>query len=216
MSIVILNTVSLNQAPLNHIGERGKGGGSGGGTPSYENGVYIQHIDGNLYTSDQWSTKGYANDKANGVAVISDEAQFTISKTDLNPSKGQWSSNTTSTAGAYTTTNQSLAETDYDGKTNTAKITGGVALLCANYEFPNGEKGHLPSLGEWVIAYRNKGAIVEALNLIGGDSISESNYLWSSTQYDYHNSWLFFWKKGSVGNDEKKYQYLARAFGVLL
>lgn len=51
--------------------------------PQLPKGAFIQHIDGKLYTTDQWSAMGFTNDEANGVAVISDNAKFVIAKTSF-------------------------------------------------------------------------------------------------------------------------------------
>lgn len=33
-------------------------------------GIYIQHVDGGLYTKENWSNKGYSNDLCNGIALV--------------------------------------------------------------------------------------------------------------------------------------------------
>ena len=71
-----------------------------------------------------------------------------------------------------------FAKLDFAGKSNTDKIiaqlgTGNApaAEYCSNYIFPNGQKGYLPALGEWQIAYDNKTEIDACMSLIGGTSI---------------------------------------------
>lgn len=163
-------------------------------------GAYIQHIDGNLYTTSQWTAQGFANDLANGVAIITEEASFVIAKGDASNSSG-WSSNTTELIeGITATTSYNDAITDFSGKQNTEKMltagTSGAAHACANYIFPNGKKGYLPSFGEWQVFKRFKTDAEDALQLIGGSTIyltgnRATNDLFTSTQYDATKVWTF-------------------------
>lgn len=159
-------------------------------------GVYIQHIDGELYTTDEWTARGFSNEEANGVAVGQGDISFVVSK-----EKGvslQWCSDTENAVeGLAVISNAADAEKDYNGVANTALIAGidtsGAANYCANYTFPNGAKGYLPALGEVAILYANEQAVRKALALIGGDL---DNTLWSSTQGSANSAWLY---RGAVG-----------------
>lgn len=180
-------------------------------------GVMIQHIDGSLYTTDEWTTGGFSNDVANGVAVIDTKASFVIAKTQRG-SGVAWSSDTsTLVEGILTTTDSTTAKTDYAGAANTALIaamdTGKAAYFCANFEFPNGQKGYLPALGEWAVAYNNKTAIDAAMILIGGTAFS--GYYWSSTQYNARYAWRLEWRSGNAENRYKDFSDYARAFSAL-
>jgi hypothetical protein len=160
-------------------------------------GVYIQHIDGELYTTDEWTARGFSNEEANGVAVGQGDISFVVSK-----EKGvslQWCSDTENAVeGLAVISNAADAEKDYNGVANTALIAGidtsGAANYCANYTFPNGAKGYLPAFGEVAILYANEQAVRKALALIGGDSLD--NTLWSSTQGSANSAWLY---RGAVG-----------------
>lgn len=185
------------------------------------NGVFIQHIDGSLYTTDEWTAGGFANDQANGVAVGEGTVKFVIAKEDVSTSKKSWSSNTSNLLeGVITTSEANIAKTDYAGAENTAIIaatdTSGAAYSCSNYTFPNGSKGYVPALGEFVIAYKYKSAIATAMSLVGGTNISDSSY-WSSTQSGASYAWYFPWASGSqyVGKDVKSYKSLVRPFTTL-
>lgn len=163
------------------------------------NGVYIQHIDGKLYTTSQWTAQGFANDLANGVAITSEDASFVIAKS--NASSSVWSSNTTELIeGVTTTTVLTDASADFAGKQNTEKMiaagTSGAAHACQAYIFPNGKKGYLPSLGEWQVFKRFKTEAEDALVQIGGSKIyltgnRATNDLFTSTQYDATTAWTF-------------------------
>ena len=190
-------------------------------------GVYIQHIDGSLYTESEWTAGAYSNDSANGVAVISSDASFVIAKQDASSSTLRWGGYSKTVPDIVTSTSSATAVLDYDGAGNTPKIIeylagtndgyvdgAPAAEACAAFTFPNGKKGYLPALGEWQCAYNNKAAIVSAMTLIGGTAIS-SNYYWSSTQYLSNYSWYLHWGSGYLHNGHKDTNSYVRAFAAL-
>lgn len=181
----------MNTIYLNTIGtpcKAGGGGNSGGGgnTGGYApipNGVYIQHINRKLYTPEEWTAGGYASSDANGVAVVDDDANFVVSKDKSEVMV--WSSYTPVISGVYANSSDASAKKDMNGRQNTRLILeladDGAAVFCANYTFPNGKKGYLPSLGEWNIVSSNMTAILDAMALIDGTPL-DKGYQWSSTQ----------------------------------
>lgn len=180
-------------------------------------GAFIQHINGGLYSTEEWTVGGFASDEANGVAVISDNAKFVIGKTSLG--KMSWSSDTSNAVEGVMLTNvMADAKTDYAGRTNTALIavddTSGAALACANYTFPNGLKGYLPAIGELVEANKFKADINTALTLIGGEGMTGT--IWSSTQYEAAKAWCHGWGfNGSPISYSKTAITDVRAFSAL-
>ena len=180
--------------------------------------VMIQHIDGSFYTTSEWSANGFANDQANGVAVFAPNSKFVIAKTSLGQTT--WSSDTRNAVeGVMLTSNSATAKTDYAGAANTALIavddTSGAALACANFTFPNGAKGYLPALGEWVDAYAYKADVDAAMALIGGTAISGS-YHWSSTQSSATEAWGLDWDGGFTSSYRKRDTgFNVRAFSAL-
>lgn len=149
------------------------------------NGVFIQHIDGTLYTTNEWTAGGFANDQANGVAVGSGATKFVIAKQDIRDTK-KWSSDTTTQFdGILTTYDSNTAIKDLAGVANTAIIAAtdnsGAVYSCVNYVFPNGAKGYLPAAGELVLAQSMKSKVSAAMSAIGGTSFADDFY-WSSTQ----------------------------------
>lgn len=180
--------------------------------------VFIQHIDGSLYTNDEWVANGFANDLANGVAVVSDEASFVIAKNDIG--QKNWSSSTSSLVdGVFTTTDRELANTDTAGKSNTilmlATDTSGAGYSCANYTFSNGQKGYLPALGEWFVVYKNKADISKAMTTIGGASLGTTSY-WSSTQYSDKFAWSVILTIFDTSANYKSGTINVRAFTTLI
>lgn len=163
------------------------------GTPA---GVYIQHINGKLYTTADWSAAGYAKEDANGVAVVDARASFVVAKEDaINksaPSIGaKWSTEAVFIDGVSAAdTSYGTWEGCFNGQQDTQILVESglspAAGACAAYTFPNGTKGYLPSVGEWQVYVDNESAAQEALTLIGGKnwviSPYSACYYWSSTQ----------------------------------
>lgn len=187
------------------------------------NGAYIQHIDGTLYTGDQWITNGYDNSVANGIGVKTPKVQVVISKNDLGVHK--WSNITNEVIAGVTTASYGetdIIDNDFNGIENTEKIvavsTSGAAIECANYTFPNGAKGYLPGMGEWKEVYAYKNEIEELLTLIGGDMFNKTKYLlWSSTQMAYAMSaWGFDITNSNRSMSTKVDELAVRAFTTLI
>lgn len=191
-------------------------------------GVYIQHVNGALYTESEWTAGGYANSDANGVAILSETVPaFVIAKEDASSSTIRWGGYGKTVPDIVTATSSATAVLDYDGAGNTPKIIeylagtndgyvdgAPAAEACAAFTFPNGKKGYLPALGEWQGAYNNKTAVVSAMSLIGGTAI-KSDYYWSSTQYSSNRSWYLTWSNGDLDYRNKYYNYYLRAFAAL-
>lgn len=176
-------------------------------------GVYIQHIDGTLYTTDKWTAGGFTSDLANGVAVVDTACSFVIAKEDAYDNIDWGSDRSSAISGVMLTGDGGIAKTDYAGAINTELIaaTSGAAYQCANYAFPNGATGYLPALGEWAVAYKNKTAIDAAMTLIGGTAILEDTY-WSSTQHSAKQAWTLYWRYGGTSYSQKNSYQCVRAF----
>ena len=191
--------------------------------------VYIADTSGNLYTEAEWTASGKSNDQAQGVCVMRAKGGgFIIAKTDASDKKLPWGGYNKTISGIVTSTSSSTAILDYDGFGNTQKIieqcegytsnnvTGAPAAeACAAYTFPSGQKGSLPALGEWDLAYDHKAAIISAMTLIGGTAISTDDSYWSSTQHSNYSSWLQHWNNGNLIYDNKHNYYYVRAFAPI-
>lgn len=188
--------------------------------------VYIQHTDGTLYTTDDWTSGGYSNEEANGVAVVRPiSGSFVIAK-EQSSSTLKWGGYGTIITGIVTSTSKSTAVLDNDGAGNTPKIieqlTGttdsqGIvgapaAEYCANYIFPNGKTGYLGALGEWIAVFNNRSKVNSAISLIGGTT-PPIEYHWTSTQYSSASSWfLRDWSNGNISDSNKSSTRYVRAF----
>ena len=192
-------------------------------------GVYIQHVNGALYTESEWTAGGYANSDANGVAILSETVPaFVIAKEDASSSTLRWGGYGKTITDIATYSTSAKAVLNYDGIGNTPKIieqctgytdssynvTGAPAAeACAAYLFPNGKKGYLPALGEWQTTYNNKTAVESAMALIGGTTMG--NYYWSSTQKSSSDSWYLYWSDGDLNYSSKGNPLSVRAFTTL-
>ena len=189
--------------------------------------IYIQHINGTLYTTDEWTSGGYTNEQANGVAVVRPlSGSFVISK-EQSSSRLAWGGYNKTITDIVTSSSTSAAVLDNDGAGNTPKIieqcngytssgvTGAPAAeYCAGYTFPNGKTGYLGALGEWKAAYDNKTKVNSAMTLIGGTAIP-TDYHWTSTQCSAGSSWYLYWYNGTVYYSRKPNTRYVRAFCLL-
>ena len=190
-------------------------------------GIYIEHVNGTLYTADEWTAGNFSNDDANGVAVVRPiSGSFVIAKEESS-SKLAWGGYNKTLTDIVTSDTHSVAVLDNDGAGNTPKIieqcngytSGGVtgapaAEYCANYTFPNGKTGYLGALGEWQAAYNNKTKVDSAMSLIGGTPVhTVEHWYWSSTQFSSnYDGWFLDWIGGfSYGNRRDLTNYV-RAF----
>jgi hypothetical protein len=175
-------------------------------------GVYIQHIDGSLYTTDEWTANGFAKTSANGVALIDTDVRFVIAKNYIG--SFPWSSDTETFVEGV-----GSGSSDYNGKTNTKLIaatdTSGAVYACINYTFPNGQKGYLPSNGELKYCWYKKTELNEALILIGGAVLDDNYDYWSSSQYDATNAWYRNFYSGVSDYRSKSLNGRVRPFTTL-
>lgn len=192
-------------------------------------GTFIQHIDGTLYTTDKWAANGFSSELANGVAVCTPQASFVIAKNDV-PGTFAWGGYNKAVSGVLMSTDKALAQQDYDGLGNTSKITeqlkgitadniegAPAAEACESFMFPNGKMGYLPAAGEWAVAYKNKEEVDEALALIGGSALIDSTpaYKQVSTLRSKYDTWIFWWKTGSLANGNRADLAPVRAFTTI-
>lgn len=121
-------------------------------------GVYIEDVDGYLYTESEWPERKIPN----GIAVLTDKCRFVIAMQDVSGASFQWGGNNKTVSGIVTTTDRQIAQADYAGASNTdtiisalsgyndSYVTGAPAVeYCKAFTFPNGKKGYLGAAGEW-------------------------------------------------------------------
>lgn len=174
-------------------------------------GVFIQHVDGEIYTTTDWIANGFTNEQANGVAVIAEEARFVIAKIKDDNIYNKWAVESTPILieGIVTTKDESIATLDFAGKSNTEAIiaqdsnTTIAAYKAASYTFPNGQKGYLPALGELAVMGNVVDEVEQALLLVGGDSLKpKADFIYanilSSTQYDQYWIWYAIYKPSGL------------------
>lgn len=189
------------------------------------NGIYICDNTGALTAVGSWDTSN--NSSAVGVAVISDNCSFVIGKTQDNGADIDWSHKLygTEVSGILTTTDSSIAKTDYAGEANSAIVRGLTSGETNAFNWAYGNTitvngttlyGYIGAVGEWQTAYNNKSSIDSALSTIGGTAINTTTYYyWTSTQRSSTFAMTFNWNNGSISYDSKSGNdslYDARAF----
>lgn len=166
-------------------------------------GVFIQHVDGSLYTEEQWTEGGFSNDLATGVAVSTEEARFVVSKKEVNTQVSWRIPSKELIEGVVTASYQEEAIRDFAGQSNTLAMrngaTGGLIILLDEQTFPNNIVGYIPSAGECWLAWQNKAQIDALMKIIGGANFSP--YSWTSTQMNASEAWRMI-----NGNLERAYK----------
>lgn len=172
--------------------------------------LYIQHIDGTLYTKEQWTENAFSNDKANGVAVVRPISNSFIVAKNRSNEKYAWGGYYMQVSGVATYWEKAEALLDNNGESNTDnmierlkdytdedhKITGAPAAeACRAFIFPDGKtKGYLGGAGEYAAIFNNKSAISDLSVLIGGDNIEDYDIYSSvqtSTQKSMDKNWYY-------------------------
>lgn len=187
-------------------------------------GVFIQDINGKLWTTDNWDASNNAN--ANAIAVLTNNVKVLVALTDSGGTK-RISRDYDSPIENYCTaiSDTTAAKSDYDGKTNTANIlktvssTSYAAGWANAFTFPDGTKGHLPALGEFWEVYQNKAAVDAALAKCGGTAMDTSYYHWCSTFWGVSSSgqrdcWILQWPDGDTSHSHLNGSHYVRAFAA--
>lgn len=171
-------------------------------------GVYIEDIDGNLYTEAQWDR----SKTANGIAVITDNCEFVMALWDTARTY-QWGDPNTTVIGITTTADKSVAITDYDGEAQTTTILNYLgyspsdaraAYYCHATTFPNGKKGYLGAVGEWRAALDNRSEIESAIIKCSGSQLDYYHNYWTSTQSSSTDVWSISWGTGGMSKSVSK------------
>ena len=158
-----------------------------------ELGVFIIDTNGNFINKDSWSPT--MQQTTVGVALITEKVAIVIATglhTDL-----CWSKTYQLVEGVTTTTDSTVAATDYKGKANTEAIgkalgqNAPAAYYCSNYTFKNGKKGYLMAVGEAQEIFVNMRKISELLNYINPNTTNLNNgyEIWTSTQNNESTAW---------------------------
>lgn len=180
------------------------------------NGVYVYANNGKLYNPEEWDTTN--NDSAVGVAVVTDNYRFAITK-GAKPQRA-WSDALygIDVDGLTNYSSSSQAVTDFNGESNTAIIreaasgedaSNNAAHYCYNQTVSISGRGtvhgYLPALGELQAAFNNKSAVDSAMSLIGGTAMPTSYSLWSSTENDSSYAWKLVWRNDYLNGGAKDF-----------
>ena len=170
---------------------------------TYTEWARIQHVDGTLYTAEEWiaaEEAGTVTDTdANGVAVR--YSKYASCPHVIYPNRR--SSNITYSndklkegPGIKFITDITTARLDVNGQANTEALLAAVAngtitgaypaKYCAETVFANGQQGYLPAAGEAQAWVDNRTIVNACLDAIGGTRASDE---WTSTLYGERSAW---------------------------
>ena len=156
-----------------------------------ETGAFIIDKNDNIYkTKGEFQQSGTAVSDVIGTLLVTDNVAIVVA--NYNPKQIDWGPSTL-VDGCTVAASSSEAAQDFAGAANTAAIiktygstsTNIAAVVCYNYIFGNGRRGHLMSAGEGAVVQRMTRDIDVLMGGIGIDSnliIQSSNYYWTSTQ----------------------------------
>ena len=183
------------------------------------NGVFIYDNQGNLTPTASWNTGN--NSKALGVAVITEDCEFIISKSLPMKNAIEWGGYGTDISELTNYSSSSSAQNDFNGQSNTSTILLNLSTstdIAAGYcrsQSLNGKTGYLPAAGELYVMWENKSDINSALQKIGASTIDSafnnlytgSHYPWSSTEYSSYGAWYLHWEYSSSPLDYNNKNY---------
>lgn len=154
------------------------------------NGVYIQDTDGFCHTRSEW-TGEYT---PNGVAVKTNNCGFVIS---LDQPVYLEFGGTGRIVNSVPVANTEIdAMADVDGYNSTTKLIGALrgttdsegifglpaAEYAYEYIFPNGKRGYLGALGEYMAIYDNNGYVIDCFRML--DKSLADDLFWTTTQHE--------------------------------
>lgn len=161
-----------------------------------QSGIYVLSTDGYFVTADNWNTD---REDAVGVAVMASNHAFVVSLEKYYGcvSSDKWSS---PCSGAIAITDLNTAKQRFSGASDTTLMINtygagsDTAQGIANaYQFKNGKKGYLPSMGELNIMFNNVSAVDACLSKIKNGQTISNDDLWSSTYYGLYGNVYCFW-----------------------
>ena len=125
----------------------------------------------------------------------------------------KWASSQLDIPGLTNYRDKTAAQGDYNGKSNTSKIIAHrnsnryetpAVDYCYNYVTTGTKKGdwYLPALGELQLIYKNRSTLNNSLSKVGGTQL-ETNWYWSSSEYNSYNAWIFDFYLGSWSANNK-------------
>lgn len=148
----------------------------------------IQHIDGSLYSADEWIERGFTNDQANGIAIETDAGSIVLAKKVF--TGFPWGPE-----GELPVTSEDFGtgEANTDAIINAVGDNGGTAYAvktARDYTFPDGTKGFLPSIDELKLIPPIIKLVNSLLLTVGGDQIKANNDFWSYIQSSTNSNYL--------------------------
>lgn len=157
--------------------------------------LYIQDVSGRLWTASEWDNSVVPN----GVAVKVGDSYSVMALNDIGNYRISYDQRFEA-PDMPIFSNKVDAVLDLDGYSNTLLMadfygtsTDYAVGASMNYVFPNGEKGYLPSAGEFNVLFANLDYAEELLALCNGDSLLNGTYITSTRGINFANGQTSYW-----------------------
>lgn len=165
-------------------------------------GVFIQAVDGWLYSANEWD----GSKEANGVAVITDDCSLVVALTDAYSKYCVWGTRA-NIAGVNNNDTKATVKKYYNGEAETDAIIANAAnstaaTYCKNFIFPNGQQGYMGAGGEWWTVLSNKADVITAINACGG-TVPSKDYWCTTEQVGSNRAWAADWEGVDLTNYNK-------------
>jgi hypothetical protein len=165
-------------------------------------GVYIQSVDGWLYSATEWD----GSKEANGIAIQTDNVSIVLALEDAYSGYCVWGTRS-NIAGVNNSDSKATVRTYFNGEAETDAIINNAAnstaaTHCKNFIFPNGQHGYMGAGGEWwtVLTYKND--IITAMTSCGGTTPSK-DYWCTTEQVGSNRAWAADWEGSYLTNYNK-------------
>lgn len=165
-------------------------------------GVYIQSIDGWLYSASEWD----GSKEANGIAIQTDNVSIVLALKDAYSNYCVWGTRS-NIAGVNNSDSKATVRTYFNGEAETDAIINNAsnstaATHCKNFIFPNGQQGYMGAGGEWWTVLSNKADVITAINTCGG-TVPSKDYWCTTEQVGSNRAWAADWEGADLTNYNK-------------
>lgn len=165
-------------------------------------GVYIQSVDGWLYSATEWD----GSKEANGIAIQTDDVSIVLALKDAYSRYCVWGTRS-NIAGVNNSDSTTTIKTYFNGESETDAIINNAAnstaaTYCKNFIFSNGQHGYMGACGEWWTVLTYKTEVIEAINACGG-TLPAKDYWCTTEQVGSNRAWAADWEGAKLTNYNK-------------
>lgn len=165
-------------------------------------GVFIQSVDGRLYSAAEWD----GSKEANGIAIQTDDVSIVLALKDAYSGYCQWGTRS-NISGVNNSDSKATVRTYFNGEAETEAIinkaaNSTAATHCKNFVFPNGQHGYMGAGGEWWTVLTYKSDVIAAMNACGG-TVPSKDYWCTTEQVGSNRAWAADWEGADLTNYNK-------------